>query len=219
MRLTSFIERKVNFLYEFERELKLRLDKNAYLILMNKFEVKQEITQVNHYFDTEKCYFSNNGSTLRIREQDNNYLLTMKLKVSESKEKQINSKEFSKTLTKENKKYFIKSPNNILVYLKRQQFWQEIMHELKDSVHELKNISYLGNIKNNRIKLMLENKIVLDLDKTEFPNGALHYELEIENLTKEQEKQCLIYLENMAINFEVNTQSKYKRFIEIVRST
>lgn len=65
---------------EIEIEFKQRLDRSAFLMLKERFEEQRTpfFRQVNHYFETEDFLLKAHHSALRVREKNNQFVLTFK---------------------------------------------------------------------------------------------------------------------------------------------
>jgi uncharacterized protein YjbK len=184
-----------------ECEYKLLINEKEYDILSGSFlELNAEIEQINYYFDTNELDLKNNNITLRVRLENNEYILTWKQKVSYSN-KIVNSEEYSKVLSEEDFNSILFDPKLIICHLKQLEI-TEIKHE---------NFILLGKMENLRREFMvLNNKC--HLDKTYFPRDIINYELEIENINDVQllEKE----LRDLGIYGDANGRGKYNRFIE-----
>lgn len=62
-----------------ERELKMLLTKEQYLMLLSSFPFNEQIIQRNTYYDTEKGELKNKGCALRTRTIGTDHILTLKM--------------------------------------------------------------------------------------------------------------------------------------------
>lgn len=62
-----------------ENEFKVILNKNQYDILAKSYKWDKEISQINHYFDTENLELSAQHITCRVREISGEFFLQLKL--------------------------------------------------------------------------------------------------------------------------------------------
>lgn len=62
-----------------ENEFKVMLNKNQYDILSKSYKWDEEISQTNHYFDTENLELSARHITCRVREISGEFFLQLKL--------------------------------------------------------------------------------------------------------------------------------------------
>lgn len=62
-----------------ENEFKVMLNKNQYDILAKSYKWDEEISQTNHYFDTENLELSARHITCRVREISGEFFLQLKL--------------------------------------------------------------------------------------------------------------------------------------------
>ena len=62
-----------------ENEFKVILNKNQYDILAKSYKWDEEISQINHYFDTENLELSAQHITCRVREISGEFFLQLKL--------------------------------------------------------------------------------------------------------------------------------------------
>src|SRR5690625_4831450 len=63
---------------EIEIEYKVLLSKTQYERLAKNLPFPAAMTQVNYYFETDQFDLKTNGSALRIRKKNGNYVLTLK---------------------------------------------------------------------------------------------------------------------------------------------
>lgn len=193
-----------------EKELKLLLEHNSYTKILKSVEhCPVPIRQTNYYFDTHDFMLDKAGITLRIRNEDGQWLLCLKIK-SKDESRFISSKEIEKLISERDFEYYKAEPSAML---------RRIMEEAIDiqSIIDSSDISFLGAIQNERLKLKLLGGYTLELDHSLFPGGNESFELEIEGVNTEVECDYIMSeLRGMGIDFYLNKKSKYKRFVEYI---
>jgi uncharacterized protein YjbK len=200
---------------EHEREIKLLLSEDSYVKVLNRFNKAKQINQINYYFDTPGYRLSKTGSTLRIREHNGKYTLTLKIRNSIDQNQKVLSEELSVSLTPTEASDLLNKKKNLASYFGG-SCNGEITEFLASALvlETLNRAIYIGKLANQRIQLTMDNNRLIDLDKTTFPDSHVDYELEIENLSEKDEIECLAVINNLNIEYKVSTESKYSRFIK-----
>ena len=193
-----------------EQELKLLLKKDTYQILLQNSELKNELIQTNYYFDTPNLILEQNGMTLRIRQENDKWLLCLKVKnPANDINSYTSSLEFEQLITYETLNICTNNPVAINNWIPK-----EGRGYINDFIN---NLRLLGSIKNTRYSVKLFNDIfhTYDLDHSIFPNGNEAYELEVEGIKDENDsKEIMDEFKKLKLDFIINNKSKYKRFVE-----
>lgn len=150
-----------------ENEFKIMLTKEQYERLYREFSWDKEISQTNHYFDTEELLLSEWRITVRVREIDGEYFLQMKLPTD---------REFSRI---EIEQKLPGLPENI---------WGAALSAFS-GVDGLPSVKLLGKLFTKR-SVKRFNCAELDLDMSEYFDKR-DYEAEIE-FTDENEARLLL---------------------------
>ena len=197
-----------------EKELKLLLDENDYYEILNSFgEVSEPLKQVNYYFDTKDFYLNEYGITLRIRKEEGRNLLCLKKKIKGYFSEVTTSEEFERGISNNEFLEYQKSPECII-----ENFVDNLPGNIKQKLMGNK-LTLLGSIKNERRKIRFNNYYLCDLDYTEYPNGKTYYEMEFEDMNSESDINAIInYLNKKNIKYNINSKSKYKRFVECINN-
>ncbi|KAB8139099.1 CYTH domain-containing protein [Gracilibacillus oryzae] len=184
---------------EIEIEFKNLLTKSEFSALHDFFRSfsKEEMTQMNHYFETETFSLKNNGAALRIREKGNH---------------------FSATLKQPNPlgPGLLETHQDISVNEADQWFQNKIQPdiEIADALSHLgvdvKQLRYGGKLETTRTELAYQDVLVV-LDHSRY-NGREDYELELEC---KEEKQGLAVFHQLLEQFHIperKTMNKIARF-------
>lgn len=198
-----------------ERELKLLLKENTYQALLKDAQkINGKVEQENYYFDTLDLKLEKKGITLRIRQEDDRWLLCLKMKNTQnSQSTYVSSLEFESQVSHEIFNKCKNKPSSIITWLPK---------EGTSHLHGIANdLKLLGSIKNTRYSLQLFKDLnhSFELDHSLFPHGLEAFELEVEGIKNERESLNIINnIENLGLDYTVNTKSKYKRFVEALLS-
>lgn len=191
-----------------EQELKLLLNKDGYEEILSNSQREKELEQVNYYFDTEHLVLKNTGVTLRIREENQEVILCMKLKVAFSLF--VTSDEIQKKINHKILTQCIQTPETIF------EFFSESEKSLLKSKTQDNPLKFLGTIRNNRNCIYFE-RFKFELDHTKFPGREQSFELEVEGVTNKGDCSYIMgILRAKNITFTVNNRSKYERFLDAI---
>ncbi|MDE0581452.1 CYTH domain-containing protein [Planococcus sp. A6] len=196
---------------EIEKELKLLLKENTYHILLQEANnVKSKIIQENYYFDTPTLDLGRRGITLRIRKENEKWLLCLKAKqLSLPNNSYASSLEFEQEVSADVFQKCTTSPSIIFSYLP-----PEGGKYITETINDLKLLGSLKNIRYS-IELFKDYSHKFELDHSFFPNGKEEYELEIEGIENERDSLNVIEkIKKLGVVYNLNNKSKYKRFIE-----
>ncbi|MGR3765959.1 CYTH domain-containing protein [Rossellomorea sp. NS-SX7] len=188
-----------------EQELKLLLDAEGFKQLLANKPTKI-LKQINYYFDTPRLDLKESGITLRIREENEEVILCMKMKVK--KAMFVTSDEVQRNISEEVLSQCIEHPDSMLDYL------PESSRDLILSLAKNEKLRFLGTIKNTRHCLNFDNNFTFELDHSEFPHRIQSYELEIEGVSNQEDCEYILdVLKEKQITFQLNGKSKYERFL------
>jgi len=148
---------------EIEFEAKNLLSEQEYQLLVAHFKSNQPKTQINYYFETEDFFLKSKGAALRIRELNNQSVLTLKQPMEDG------LLETHVKLSEETKKQWLNGNPVVIPQFK------EHLNELGLDPEKLK---YWGKLTTDRIEIK-EQQTTIVLDKSYY-NNRVDYELEIE---------------------------------------
>ena len=198
-----------------EIEIKLHLGSFAdYLKLVGFLgQVEHEERHVNGFFDTEDGKLADDGWALRVRVESSRGLITLKSEpsgpgvatVRDEIEAEIPRGE---TLDILNLRRDVMTLSNIAIDFVKQK-WGEI------------TVTKLVHFENTRQKKLFkigDYNYVLELDKTEFADGTVDYELELElpdesRIEVVEDKLRKIFA-SLGIPFKLQTESKFLRALK-----
>lgn len=184
-----------------EFEAKNLLTEQEYELLITHFNQNKPKTQINHYFETDDFLLKSKGAALRIRELNNQYVLTLK------QPEQDGLLETHVMITEEIKNQWLAGQIVVIPQFKN--------HLDKLGINP-ENLKYWGNLRTDRIEIEQE-QITIVLDKS-FYNNTIDYELEIEanSMTIAKDK-----LNQLLITHQIerkNTVNKIVRFFQTLNN-
>lgn len=191
-----------------ENELKLLLPEKIYLDLYHRAVENQATTvmQTNHYFDTSDFYISGEKMSLRIREKNNQYMLTLKVGRKRTGQSQ-SSDEYNKALDKD----------QALPILQGLQPMESLLTDLaiKNVLPQGRTLLYMGHMITKRTSYApIFGLNPMELDQNDYL-GIQDYELEWEYNQEEQVKAIFDWLKQQNIQTtSLKTHSKFGRFME-----
>jgi Uncharacterized protein conserved in bacteria len=183
-------------LEELEIEFKLLISKEVYNKMILDFEQNSstKTIQKNYYFDTKSLDLKDKDYSLRVREIENTYQLTLKKPVDFSK------KEYNEIIDQQT---FNNLKNNKLIN-------SEIFKILKEEGFDLNTLIYYCSLTTKRIEIPYQLGI-LCLDKNYYFN-KVDYELEFEAIDELSGKKAFLMLVNSYnLNYKKNCISKISR--------
>ncbi len=150
-----------------ENEFKYLLNYEQYERILKKYDYKRFI-QINHYYDSKKLNFTNDGITFRIRQKDDNLQMQLKYPVRRTGHLSV-------------KKEFSTSVKNvpIKINLMESEFSKYLEYD--------EEIYLMGSLLTERSKYNFDENIVVCLDKNYYL-GEVDFELEIEFEENHREK-------------------------------
>lgn len=180
-----------------EIEAKVLINENDYL-KVKKFtqdKVSSEYIQTNHYIDTDNRDLKKHYSSLRIREIDGKYEMTLKTPIAEGLLEKTES--ISKAQYEEMKK------NNVLPTTKIKTFIQMLGYNIND-------FKILASLTTDRTDIKV-GTYTFSIDKNTY-NGLTDYELEREaNNFQEAEEYLIGICNELGIAYTRNKVSKQAR--------
>lgn len=148
---------------EMEFEAKNLLSEQEYQLLLTHFKNNQPKTQINYYFETEDFLLKSKGAALRIRELNNQSVLTLK------QPKQSGLLETHVKLTEKVKNQWLNG-NPVVI--------PQFEVHLNALGLDPKKLKYWGKLTTDRIEI-IKGQTTIVLDKSYY-NNMIDYELEIE---------------------------------------
>ena len=188
---------------QIEKELKLCLSKAHYMSLCEYLIIHSSLVDIqeqsNIYLETEDNYFAVNREMLRLRETEDLWTLTHKSQIK------VSNGKFSSHESETDIGHF---EDSIVELVKRVQEMEPWNH--------LKPLMIQGQLLNTRHVFRWQG-FTLELDRSQFSNQRIDYELECETLDFDLLRNLLADLFNrLQIPWKPQTSSKYKRFLETV---
>ncbi len=189
-----------------EIEAKVLLSEEEFKAVINYLHLERykKIKQINHYIDTPNRDLKEGDIALRVRETDNDFILTLKTPLSEGlleKNQTLSWREYSEL--EENAVF----PNG------------DIKNFLEICGFNVRDLRVLANLTTYRIELEYDEGL-LCLDENTYGNNNefIDYELELEcNSIKGAEILAKKVLNEAGINsFKFNTHSKQARAIAAI---
>ena len=164
--------------------------------------------QTNHFFNDTEGYFNTNRIALRLREINNDGLLSYKITIKGRHtivDGVSSAAERETDITPEFFRAALEDPTKILTL-----DWPYGL-EMIDSV---KSLVYIGNFKTIRSCVTIQEVPELfEIDETHFPE-TVEYELEVESIRASEVMPFIIDLANsLNIELRASTQSKFKTFL------
>jgi uncharacterized protein YjbK len=215
-----------------EIELKFRVDGDSQLQALataSRGRAGEPLKQVNHFFDTKDGNLNASKYTLRLRDENGRFLLTAKgpeRKSADGTRSEKAEEERPVEVTVANA--ILSGAESPLTVLERVTSTDIPVLKAIRATIGAKPLVYVGNFKNTRtpVTALIEVKgqqrpVVFEMDRTEFPNGRVDHEVEVE--LKGQlgdadadaaEKAVRALLDRAGIRPE-SAPSKAKRFFEI----
>lgn len=197
-----------------EQEIKILLSENEYNLIesLSKNTGSKRVLQTNHYFDTDKFFFFGKDITIRVREKEEDYILTIKVTDLEKSDEKVKvSNEYDYKIDYQT---FFRMTHDEHIVLEDYHLEQA----LESYKEEFLRIKYLGKLVTYRIKFKPEHKLpYVELDKNEYL-GNIDWELECEINSIDELKQLEHWLNGISINIVKSKRGKYGRFIYSLKS-
>src|SRR5262245_19131570 len=175
-----------------EIEFKFRVDGPEAFDALTKASASRPgrmVTQKNHFFDTASRDLHRQKYTLRLREESGGVTLTAKGPDQQSADGTLTSRAEEEIALASAEAHAVlngeKNPLNVL-----DQRADPRSRELLDAIRAIvagKHLEHVGMFENDRMRLPVtlnvgdENvPVVFEMDRTRFPFGQVHYEVEVE---------------------------------------
>jgi uncharacterized protein YjbK len=189
-----------------EIELKLLLNKQGYQSILHLYPGDWSLKiQINHYYDTNDLFYHGHGCTLRWRLEDGKGYLTVKIR------RVIGASGISRALEWESPvglhNLNPEAPEEIRELV---QQWTDFPEDWKI---RLKDLRLMGAIENRRMSLRRPQGLTFELDRTQYPSGALGYELEVERISSLEAEKLKKGLRKEGISFQLPQEGKRTRFL------
>lgn len=199
------------------QEIEIKLDLVSftnYLKLIGFLgKIEQEEHHLNVFFDTEDRLISKNGWALRVRAESKRGLVTIK-SIPTKEGLAVVRQEIEAEIDKEQAITIINSNADVMdLDIMPIQF-------IKDKIgyFSLKKLVTFENIRQKKVFRLGDNNYFLEIDKTEYNDGSIDYELELElqnSLLLEtiEDRLRKIFI-SLDIPFKIQTQSKFHRALK-----
>jgi len=183
-----------------EIEAKALLTREEYNKILSSLD-KKSYVQINYYFDTKDLFLVSKKLGLRIREKNNTFELTLKIKQKEGK------LEINQTLSKEKALEMLKSFNvphgEIRLFLEAN--YKEIINQ----------ISLVATLKTTRTDFEYKDSLI-SIDHSEYSDKE-DYEIEAESTSMKLAKENIKdFLSSFKIEYKENSQTKLSRVLDTI---
>jgi uncharacterized protein YjbK len=188
-----------------ERELKIALPDRVSFerVLQVLGDPDQTIDQVNYYFDTGEEFLRKSHATVRVRNEGDKVLLTLKRGTQKS-DGYFESEEIEDPL--ESGSF---SPESFDPYAEDTRVGRVLIADYGGP-----RLSCLGSIENRRRVFKLEHGIKIELDETRFPGDRTEFEIECESedelLAREKVSEII---RKAGVRARPQTKTKHQRFL------
>ena len=199
-----------------EIEIKLDLQKREnYSRLIEYLEIRSEATrQDNYFYDSDDWILSKNGWALRLRIEKDQSSLSLKSKTSESANGLTVRTEIEKTISDEAAQNYIREGLNL----------DGISNRLSDIIKPILKSDpltrklHFTNYRHRANYSGHKQELIFEVDRTEFENGKLEFELEIELEDRLAYPAAFdnvkLLLESLQIETIIQTESKFARALK-----
>lgn len=198
-----------------EIEIKLDLGSFAnYLKLLGHIgHLDAEKDQRNAFFDTEDQQLRKLGWALRVRSEDKGGLVTLKSTSTQTGAAAIRD-EIEEQIPLPMARSILELQTDLMTLSNRP------VDYARDLINDsgLTRLVEFRNLRKNKIIRLGEYDYQLEIDKTQYNNGSVDYELELELTNRDQIENVSDalqkLLESLDIPFEKQTESKFARALE-----
>lgn len=205
---------------QISREIEIKLDLGSftnYLKLMGFLgQIEKEERHLNAFFDTEDRQLSKAGWALRVRAENKRGLITIKSIAKESR---------SAFIRQEIEAEISRSTALDIMALQLNVMDQPVL-PVEYLIEKIGKLDVMILVKFENLRQMKSFKIdgfsfLFEIDKTEFGDGSVDYELEVElsdisRVETVDDNLRKVFL-SLAIPFEVQTESKFARALKRAR--
>ncbi|MBD3403845.1 CYTH domain-containing protein [candidate division GN15 bacterium] len=202
-----------------EIEIKLKLDSFAdYLKLIGFLgNPDKEVNQLNCFFDSEDHRLMKDGWALRVRAENDRGLITLKGAADSDHDLTVVREEFETIIERSAALAIINLQNDILAA--PAEPIEFVKHKYPDiALAKLAQFTNIRQMKNFKIG---DYTHVLELDRTEYADGSVDYELEMELDNPDQSDIVIPSLQklfaSLDIPFQRQDQTKFIRALEKTR--
>lgn len=195
----------------------------------------KQVDQTNFFFDTIDLCVRSNRFGVRLRKEDDRYLLTLKGPNSEKKSKPsgvTQRLEFEAPVGNNLALELLSGAHNFLWFVEHMDLDDDKMKHTRDYLLEsikkvcaLRELAVIGSFTNSRRILPItisDHKLKLEFDRTQFLESEVHYEVELEIPSMEMLKPAEVFLANLFSECGLaptHTRSKSERFYSfLIRS-
>ena len=164
------------------------------------------LNQKNFYYDTEDMLLIKNNAILRARIENEKVIITFKQQ-KEKKQGFFISDEIENNVSLEdiNRVFSGKIPIIQLCGDNRRNV---------EKLSENKELTLIGTFENKRIVYYIDD-IKLELDKVDYGNGIVDYEIETESEDEKKVRKFLdTLLQSLSVRYQLQDKTKYQRFFE-----
>ena len=199
------------------REIEIKLDLGSftnYLKLLGFLgRIEQEERHLNVFFDTEDRQISQSGWALRVRAENNRGLITIK-SIPSGKGLAVVRQEIETEIPRSKALEIINLQSDVMA--------QEIMpiQFLKNTIGDVPvmRLVKFENLRQKKLFKFGECNYLMEVDKTEFSDGSVDYELELElpstDVVDSVENQLRSLFNSLDIPFIKKEESKFHRALE-----
>ena len=198
-----------------EIEIKLNLESFTNYLKLRGFlgQTEKEERHLNAFFDTEDRQLSKAGWALRVRAENHRGLITIKSIARESG---------STFIRQEVESEITRSMALDILALQTDVMHQPVLpiEYLIDKIGRLDVMILVKfeNLRQKKIFKISDFNYVLEIDKTEFGDGSVDYELEVElpdiNRLETVDDNLRRIFSSLAIPYQVQTESKFARALK-----
>ena len=199
---------------EIEIKLDLESEDNYKKLIQHLGECKDEHVQKNIFLDTSDNDINNTGWTLRVRRQNNTVTVTVK-GMAEITPDGLTIRPEIEELTNAELLDTVSRGALLIANL------PEIILNAIGEITKAKPLGVIVSFGNLRKRYNLDDNrphLILEVDRTEFPDGAIGYELEVEladrSLAKPAMERLSRLLESLNIPLKPQMESKFTRALK-----
>lgn len=196
------------------REIEIKLDLASFMNYLKLIgflgRIESEDKHINVFFDSEDRQLSKNGWAMRVRAENKRGLVTVK---------SIPTKEGLAVIRQEIESEIPRGQALEVINLQRDVMSLEVMpvEFIKKKLGELSlmRLVMFENLRQKKVFKMGDSNYLLEVDKTEYNDGSVDYELELElphigNLEVIEDHLRKLF-HSLDIPFEKQTKSKFHR--------
>ena len=186
------------------------------------------VDQENHFFDTPKGELRARGLVVRLRREENRYVLSVKGPRAPDGEADVHDRPEHEADVGEERGQRILEQG--VVGIDMLEDWlsssgPEIVGQVREAAGQSHDLMHVGSFRNRRLRLgplhaASAGELVLELDRTELPGGRVDHEVELEvgASSREEGRRLLDELLAEAHIVARPATSKARRFFEALRA-